>query len=96
MFRFLFMFFGMKGLLVTIVTVTFPIIFKNLFVWIIDIVYQIVEHVLPSEMPVSNITLELTGLAAYLANQLMIPECLAILITAMTIRSVLMFIPFVR
>ena len=96
MFRFLFMFFGMKALLVTIVTVTFPIIFKNLFVWIIEKIYQIVEYVLPDNLGISNITLEFTGLAAYLAEQLMVPQCLAILITAMTIRSILMFVPFVK
>lgn len=83
-----------KLLLYSLIVTTVPIVVKNLIVWFFD-------EIVKSSSTVANLdgmqatVLDLTGAAGYLANQLMIPDCISIIMAALVLRFTLNFIPFV-
>ena len=83
-----------KALAVTFITVTLPIVLKNLINWMMEQVILISNSNLDMDSLHSS-TMTLTGLAGYLASHLLLPDCIAIIITGIAIRFVLNFIPFV-
>ena len=87
-------FIAYKTLLVTLLTVTLPVIAKNFMTWL----FQELVNAANANMNTEglNVTvLHLSGIAGYLASQLMLADCLSILITAIVIRFTLNFIPFI-
>lgn len=83
-----------KALAVSLIIITFPIILKNLIVWIFEEVTQVVNaNMAPSSL--EPVLIELTDLGAWFADCFMLADCLALVLTALVIRLVLNFIPFV-
>lgn len=83
-----------KVFIITLITVTLPIVLKNLITWLFDTVMSVaVSHI--STDGLTNAAFEFTGFSGYLAYHLMIPESIAVILTGLTIRLVLNFIPFV-
>jgi|APHig6443717497_1056834.scaffolds.fasta_scaffold682224_1 hypothetical protein len=87
-------FLAYKVLVYTLLTVTFPIVIKNLLVWLMEQVNSIIQSSLPSG-DIASFSASLTGLAGWLGDQLMLPTCISIVLSAIAIRFVLNFIPFV-
>lgn len=87
-------FLAYKVLVYTLLTVTFPIIIKNLIVWLVEQVNSIIQSSLPSG-DITSFSASLTGLAGWLGEQLMLPTCISIVLSAIAIRFVLNFIPFI-
>ena len=83
-----------KVLLFTLITVTLPIVLKNVIVWVF-------EEIIAASSSAANIdgisatVLNLSGAAGYMAYHLLLPDCIAILMTAVVIRFTLNFVPFV-
>lgn len=87
-------FIAYKLLFFTLITVTVPIVSKNLVTWLFRTVTQVASAHINTDGLQATV-LHLTGLAGYIASHLMLADCLSIIITAITIRLVLNFIPFI-
>lgn len=86
---------AIKAVLITLITVTLPIILHNFVVWFFDQIYQFVSSSLPSG-GLSSTVLQFSGLAGYLAVHLRFPEMFAVIVTGISIRAILNFIPGLR
>lgn len=82
-----------KLLAVTLVTVTLPIVLKNLLVWLFSLLTAQISQLDLGTL--SSVVVEISGLAAWFAVHLRVADCMSILITALVIRLTLNFIPFV-
>ncbi len=82
-----------KLLVFTLLTVTFPIIIKNLLTWLFGVLTSAVGTIDMGDM--SSVVIQFTGFSAYLAQQLHLVDCISILLTALAIRFALNFIPFI-
>ena len=82
-----------KVLLFTLLTVTFPIVIKNLLTWLFNILTSTVSTIDLGNL--SSTVVQLTGFTAYLAQQLHLVDCVSIILTAVAIRFALNFIPFI-
>jgi len=83
-----------KILAITLLTVTLPIVIKNLITWLFEQLFSIVSSSVDMD-GLSATVVHLTGYTAYLASHLMLPDCISIIMTAVGIRLVLNFIPMV-
>ncbi len=87
-------FIAYKTLLITLLTVTLPVIAKNFMTWL----FQELVNAANANMHTDGLhatVLHLSGIAGYLASHLMLADCLSLIITAIVIRFTLNFIPFV-
>lgn len=85
-----------KALAVGLVATALPAIAKNLFVWVLNFMNEIVTQQLAEQGgTLSSSVLELTGVGAYLGSTMQLPLCFSIIITAIGIRLTLNFIPFI-
>ena len=75
-------------------TVTLPVIVKNLMTWLFQTLVDAATANIDTD-GLSSTVLHFTGIAGYLASHLLLADCLSILITAIVIRFTLNFIPFV-
>lgn len=84
---------ALKVLLISIFSISFPVIIKNLISSLFDAFTTVAGSVTSggAESAIINIS----GLTGYLASQFMIADCLSIILTAIVIRISLNFIPFV-
>ena len=82
-----------KLLVFTLLTVTFPIIIKNLMTWLFGVLTSAVGTIDMGNM--TSVVIQFTGFSAYLAQQLHLVDCISILLTALAIRFALNFIPFI-
>lgn len=87
-------FVAFKALAVTFITVTLPIVLKNMVNWMMEQVIALSQSNLNMD-DLSSATMTLTGIAGYFASHLLLPDCIAIIVTGIAIRFVLNFIPFV-
>jgi hypothetical protein len=83
-----------KALVYTFLVTTFPIVIKNLLCWLVDTLNEIVQSSIEPGS-VTSFTHQLTGLAGWLGEQLLLPTCVSVLLSAIAIRFILNFIPFV-
>ena len=83
-----------KLLFFALLTTTFPIVIKNLIVWVFDEIISATSS-FATINGIDATVLSLTGAAGYLASQLMLADCISILMTACIIRFTLNFIPLV-
>lgn len=83
-----------KALGLTLFVSVLPVVGKNLFVWAINFMNSYISEELAGREIQAQI-IELTGLAAYFGNCFMLPECVAVLLTGVAIRLVIMVIPFI-
>lgn len=81
-----------KTILITIVTVTVPAVFKKLLDWFGQGVMDTVGGI--DFGGASSAVIQMTGLMGYLADQLMVPECIGIIVAGCIIRFKLKMIPF--
>ena len=87
-------FVALKVLTYTLLVTTFPIVIKNLLCWLVDQLQAIVQSSIDPGS-VQSFSAQLTGLAGWLGDQLLLPTCVSVLLSACAIRFVLNFIPFV-
>ena len=87
-------FLAYKVLVYTLLTITFPILIKNLLCWLIDQFSAIVASNVDGS-GLTAFTAQLTGLAGWIGDQMLFPTCISLLLAAIAIRFVLNFIPFV-
>ena len=85
---------AVKVLVFTTLTITFPIVVKNLINWLFTTVSAVASSNISTDGLHSTV-LNLSGLSGYLASVLMIPDCIAIIMTAIVIRFTLNLVPFV-
>ncbi len=83
-----------KSLSVTLLTVTFPAVCKSLLTWLFEGLISIAGG-LGGVADMTSASVQFTGFTAYLASNLMLPECIAIVLTGCAIRLALNFIPFI-
>lgn len=70
------------------------VVFNNVLVFFIDKVLTEVSGMVQTQGTFSTITIELTGLAAYFANEMNLVPAFALIITGVTIRAIRQFLPF--
>ena len=87
-------FLAMKALLISLMVLVLPIILKNAITWMIEIFHNTMASAVQGYSLEAQI-IELSGIGAYLAQQMQLPLCLSIILTALSIRLVLNFIPLV-
>lgn len=87
-------FVAMKALMIALMVTVLPLILKNTFTWLIETTHNAMAQAVSGYQLESQI-IQLSGVGAYLAQQLQLPTCLSIIVTALAIRLVLNFIPFV-
>lgn len=87
-------FLAYKALLVTLITITLPAVLKSLMTWMLEGVLSIANGVDGIDS-MTVATHSFSGLAGYFASNLMLPECVSIMLTACAIRFALNFIPFI-
>jgi hypothetical protein len=86
---------ALKIILTALFMVILPIVLNNVF-------YDIMESLLTAanekvgDTGTTSAVLQLSGLAAFLASHLRLPEALSIIITGVTTKVTLRLIPFVR
>lgn len=83
-----------KVFIITLLTITLPIVLKNLITWLFETTLSIAASNI-STNGLTHAVFEFTGFSGYLAYHLMIPESIAVILTGLSIRLVLNFIPFV-
>ncbi len=83
-----------KSLIVTLLTVTFPAVCKSLLTWLFEGLLSMAGSV-DGMSDMGSATAQFSGFAGYIASNLMLPECIAILLTGCAIRLALNFIPFI-
>jgi hypothetical protein len=88
-------FLAMKLMMIGIVTLILPVIAKNLFVWLAGVLHNVMMSAV-SGNEIQSFVIQFSGVGAYLASHLNIPTCFSIIITAVTIRLILNFVPFIR
>ncbi len=89
-----FKFIAYKTLLVTLITVTLPVVAKNLLTWLFQTLVNAASSNINTE-GLNSAVLHFSGLVGFLASHLMLADCLSIIMTAIVIRFTLNFIPFV-
>lgn len=89
------LFIAKKTLYYGFLTITIPIVLKNVFGMLFTEIADVAASYLNSGTLTSAIC-NLTGLSAWLADKLMLQDCLAVLIGAMILKFKLKFIPFFK
>jgi hypothetical protein len=83
-----------KTLMVTLITVTLPAVIKSLITWLFEGLISIASSVDGIDQ-IDSVNHTFTGFVGYLAGQMMLPECIAVVLTACAVRLALNFIPFI-
>ena len=84
-----------KLVIYTLTVTILPIVLTNLIYTIIEIALTLADDVQGS-YGLSSVVVQFTGISAWFATHLMIPEGISILLSALTARLALKMIPFVR
>lgn len=82
-----------KLLLTAFLTVGIYIIANNLIVWMVTKILEQTSQ-FASQGTMSSVAIQLTGLGAYLADQLLLAQSFALIITGFSIRAIRQFLPF--
>lgn len=82
-----------KALITLFCTVGVYIIANNVIVWFIEKVLSQVSA-FASQGSLSAPIIQLTGIGAYLADHLLLPQALALVITGFSVRAIRQFLPF--
>jgi len=84
-----------KVIYYTFLTITLPIVIKNLITWLFLQVSSLAMNVVDVNS-FSSVLVGLTGISAWLATKLMLKDCISIILSAVIIRFKLNFIPFIK
>jgi hypothetical protein len=79
---------AIKLLIIGLVTIILPIVLKNLFLWVMDKTLELASSGM-SGLEAPSLTYQFTGIGAYMAENLQLPLCVSILLTAVAIRFIL-------
>lgn len=83
-----------KAMLTALFVVVLPLVLNNFLYDIIQALMTWVNGQISSNsIDASN---SFTGLAAWLINRLRLPECLSVLVSALTLKTILRHVPFLR
>ena len=87
-----------RALMITLFMVVLPLALMKGFYYILDAYLTYVEQNLPdqSQLDFSSYALQLSGLSAWFAVHLRIPEAASIVAGAVSLRWVLNFVPFIK
>lgn len=89
----LFAYLAMKVVLVSLLTITLPIVLKNLINWFFTATKTSLENGILGLPPLPELAYQYTGLAGYFAGCFRLSECVAVLLTGLTIHFSLRLIP---
>jgi len=93
----LLLFVAVKALLITLFMTVLPFVLKEFFLWVMDKIMSIVSSNLDGyDQTFQTITINLTGVGAYLGDCFQLPLCFSLLMSAILLRITLNFIPFIR
>jgi glyoxylate utilization-related uncharacterized protein len=86
-----------KVLLTTLFMTVLPFVLKTVLVWFMEKIMSIVTTNLGAyDQTFQAITINLTGIGAYLGNCFQLPLIFSLLMSAILLRITLNFIPFIR
>lgn len=88
-------FFAMKALLVTLFVTVLPLVLQSVITWLAEIIYVTVISAI-SDYSFTAQVINFGGVAGYLATQLQLPLCISIVLSALSVRMILNFIPFFK
>lgn len=80
---------AIKLLLIGIVVLILPIILKNTFLWIMQKTLELASSGVDPLTGSGSMTYQFTGLGAYIADSMLLPQCLSIILTAVAVRFIL-------
>lgn len=88
-------FLAWRAFILFIVFVAFPVVLYNVGV---DLIFDLLQKAMDytGTLNFSSLTIQLTGIAGYMGSLLMLPQCFAVYMTAVSTRFVMGFIPFLR
>lgn len=86
---------AMKAILVFLFVTIVPLILNNFLYDIMEILFNFSSSQ-TSGAGTINGAMSFSGLAGYLVAQFKLPECLSVVVSALTLRVALQMIPFVR
>ncbi len=80
-----------RALLLTLVTVILPIVLYNVFS---TIVTETMEYAVANMQggSITGAAIQITGIGAWMAQKLLIPQCLSIFLSALSVKWVLSFL----
>lgn len=84
---------AIKVVLTTLFLTIVPILLNNFFKSLVDGMLSLVSTYVGS---VSPMAVSFTGLSGWLANELQVPACFAVIFAAVALKVTLRLIPFVR
>ena len=87
-------FVAMKALMIALVVTVLPVIIKNSMTWLIETTHNAMAQAVSGYSLEAQI-IQLSGVLAYLASVFQLPSCMSIIVTALAIRLILNFVPFV-
>ena len=89
-----------KVLFYGLLTITLPIVMQNFVVWLFGVLTDVVKATInecsSGVETLGQFTIIFTGLAAFLADSLMLADCIAMIVCGVAIRFILNFIPFIK
>lgn len=83
-----------KALAITLTITVLPILLKNFIVWVVTEINTVITSVMAGNSLQSTV-ITLSGLSAWIADQMMMVDCVSVLVSALAVRFVLNFIPFI-
>jgi hypothetical protein len=88
-------FIAMKALMLTLLVVVLPLVLKDVVIWFVGQVMCLITAIM-GEGYIQELTIELSGVGAYLAQTTQLPFCFAMIVTAMCTRFMMNVTPFVK
>jgi hypothetical protein len=84
-----------RAFILFIVFVCLPIVLYNVGV---DLIFTLLESAMDytGSLNQQSLIIELSGLGGYIANQIYLPQCFSVYMTAIATRFIMGFIPFLR
>lgn len=88
-------FLAWRAFILFIVFVCLPVVLYNVGV---DLIFALIAQAMDytGTLGFSELTIQLTGIAGYIANEINLPQCFSIYMTAIATRFAMGFIPFLR
>ena len=93
----LLMYVALKAVLITLFMTVLPWVLKTVLLWFMEKIMALVNANLGTyDQTFQTITINLTGIGAYLGNCFQLPLCFSLLMSAILLRITLNFIPFIK
>ena len=88
-------FLAWRAFILFIVFIIMPILLYNIAV---DLIFDLMSYAIESinGNSIEPVTISITGMGGWMADRMQIPECISIIMTAISVRFTMNFIPFLR